>query len=1128
MTTINNGSYSIPIRFQLSNQSIWGTGSDSFKTDTGSALCLGWDLEGHHKDKIKSVWPFGKFGSRSDLSSQGNMGFKIGAGISGGTVDLDCPATVDVSYPTSAAAGEVVTLTSSLTLNNTATMHTTAPDGTLALYFHSEGQFSSSAKVKAFSANLLDYSIGNFSLDVTPKASDPPPPDPNDRQIYELSLASLAQQASQYATFELPGELTLSLHYPNLTTSGGLDSSKTQLHASRADMILLMSLDITDLITDTLEECGIEVPPLHEEVSLKSEKGFKPSYKVGFDYSLLDVFVDADAGLALDFTFEPRATISYAVQDAGGNHPTLYTDAACSKPLAGAAPVGAPVYFRMPTSGAITVTPTVHRAGTFTNKPGIKLVGGVNLDVFEIGAGGSVSGISLPGFSWKPLPTQRAQISRTFPIATLQFDPKNLGADVVGPAFSVVPSTMMMAKSTASSGAMLAGLDSLKPSSATPSSGPLYTNNPHSEALLVAVTCDMACPWSACPYQLYWDVEDGAHALSAQTTQDPSVLQVRLTPDLLVAGEHKVICVCGSGADARRTVMDFDVQHWAPVISGLLGGGVAMDSVPAGSATQTLTLKGAGFGADSRIFVGPTPVGLHAGSSIQPNQLTVDVPAALLTVPGNFPLTVVNPAPGGGSSAPVMLTVASPKPQITSITPNNAEEAIFLDGPDTPIDLVGEGFVPGCVVIVNGSPVETSFLSPTSAGAVIPAELLTHDRFNPSSKPLLSVSIATPTVVSASGKVTGGASGTLSVPLQIPKPYLGSVSPSSMTVGAPISMQGSSGGSSIQIEGANFLPGAALSVSTSGGQVVLCKLQTSNDGTHATFILPIELLQAPDVLTVDITNDFGGQKSSIQMPYQVLKESFAGAVDGTLYAVDGEGRLRWYRDLAQDGTTCWAPSSGNVIAEGWGDYLLVVPAENGILYAVTPAGDLLWFQDLGRDGTASWAPSSGSVVGHGGWTQFQRIVYGGNGMLYCITKTGDLRWYQDLARNGTERWAPGSASVIATGWNRFLKVVSGGSNAVLYAVDATGNLFFYQDAAHNGTSKWAPGSGAIVGQGGWTQFTHILSGGHGILYPVQGDGGLRWYQDLACNGTIKWAANSTNLIATGWVYDGDDGDDSEA
>jgi len=1115
MTTSNDGSYSIPIRFQISNQSIWGTSSDSSSKDTGDALCLDWDLEGHHKDKIKNVWPFGKFGSKSSIDTSGEMGFKIGASVTGGAFSVDCPATVDVSYPTNAAPGAVVALTSRMTLNANATMRTTAPNGMLTLYFHSEGSFSSSAKVKAFGEDLLNQKIADMKLDAgtNAEAPDPPPPDANDYEIYQLDLASIAEKAGDYDSAPILGVATLSLHYPSLSTAGGLDSSKTKLRSSRADMILLMSLDLTEIITRILN-----IPPLREKLTNHSPKGFVPSYKVEFDYSILDVFVDADAGLALDFTFEPKATISYAVQDASGNHPALYADAACTQPLAGSAAVGATVYFKMPSSDAITATPTVHYAGTLTNKPGIKVVGGVNLDVLELGVGGGVGGVSLPGFSWKPLPTQRAEISHTFPIATCQFDPHGLPPDVTGPAFSVVP-TASTAKSTSSSSMMLPGIGDLAPSTAMPSGGPICSNNAHTEALLVSVRCDMDCAWSCCQYKFYWDVEDGAHVLGAQATSDAAVLQIKLDPKLLVAGEHKIICVCTSGSTTRRTVMDFDVEHWAPVISGLFNGSTALESLPAGSPTTTLTINGAGFGADSRIFIGTTPIDLHAGTTIQPNQVAVDVPAALLAVPGNYPLSVVNPAPGGGTSAPFKLTVASARPSISTITPNNAAKAMFVDGPDTPLTLVGTGFVPGSVVYVGGAPIETSFLSPTSLGAVVPSALLDHGRFNGSSRPALSVTVTTPTVVSASGHATGGASTAVSAPLQIARPYVGSFSPSALTVGAPVTMT-SGAGPVLQIEGANLLPGVAVTATTSSGKEYPCKVEPSNHGTHATLYLPIDALQAPDQLTVRITNNFGGLHSSSETSYQVLKERFAGALDGKLYAVDGDGNLRWYRDDARDGTTCWSPSSGNVIAEGWGDYLLVVPADEGMLYAVTPDGDLLWFQDLAQNGTSSWAAGSGNVIARG-WNVYARVVYGGNGTLYGITKDGALVWNQDQALNGTAKWAPGSGATIATGWNRFLKVASGG-NCTLYCVDQGGNLFFYRDASHDGTTNWASGSGAVVSAGGWTRFTHVISGGHGMLYAAQNDGGLRWYEDLACNGTPSWAKSSGAVIATGWVNRGDD------
>ena len=85
-----------------------------------------------------------------------------------------------------------------------------------------------------------------------------------------------------------------------------------------------------------------------------------------------------------------------------------------------------------------------------------------------------------------------------------------------------------------------------------------------------------------------------------------------------------------------------------------------------------------------------------------------------------------------------------------------------------------------------------------------------------------------------------------------------------------------------------------------------------------------------------------------------------GDTDGTIYAVEKSGNLLWYKDLARDGTTNFAPNNGVVIATGWDVFNRVIHGGNGVLYAIDAIGNLHWFKDTHRDGTpvtAGGAPS---------------------------------------------------------------------------------------------------------------------------------------------------------------------------
>jgi uncharacterized repeat protein (TIGR03803 family) len=62
----------------------------------------------------------------------------------------------------------------------------------------------------------------------------------------------------------------------------------------------------------------------------------------------------------------------------------------------------------------------------------------------------------------------------------------------------------------------------------------------------------------------------------------------------------------------------------------------------------------------------------------------------------------------------------SGQPTLSTVTPNNAVQF----GPALTISLVGNNFVPGAYATVNGSPLATTYIDPTSVTALVPASLL--------------------------------------------------------------------------------------------------------------------------------------------------------------------------------------------------------------------------------------------------------------------------------------------------------------------------------------------------------------------------------------------------------------------
>ena len=150
-----------------------------------------------------------------------------------------------------------------------------------------------------------------------------------------------------------------------------------------------------------------------------------------------------------------------------------------------------------------------------------------------------------------------------------------------------------------------------------------------------------------------------------------------------------IVTLCGMTACASGAI---DAPNPTPSISSL-----SPSSVTAGSAAQTLTINGSGFISSSAvIFSGMS----RPTTFVNAGQLTFQVTAADQATAGTVGLAVVNPAPGGGSSSTVTLTVDNSAPTITSFSPASTtagQDSVMLT-------INGSGFIQNSAVAVNGIP----------------------------------------------------------------------------------------------------------------------------------------------------------------------------------------------------------------------------------------------------------------------------------------------------------------------------------------------------------------------------------------------------------------------------------------
>ncbi len=169
-----------------------------------------------------------------------------------------------------------------------------------------------------------------------------------------------------------------------------------------------------------------------------------------------------------------------------------------------------------------------------------------------------------------------------------------------------------------------------------------------------------------------------------------------------------LISGCGQGSNAASPGSTAAASNPVPAISL-----VSPATVNAGAAQQTLTVTGTGFVISSVVALNGTPLQTTFVSS---TSLQAIVPASALAGGEAAALTVMSPAPGGGSSPTANFSVVSPTPVVTAITPGAVPP-----GQAITVTVTGTGFEANSGALWNGSPRPTTFISSTSLQVTLTA-----------------------------------------------------------------------------------------------------------------------------------------------------------------------------------------------------------------------------------------------------------------------------------------------------------------------------------------------------------------------------------------------------------------------
>jgi len=239
---------------------------------------------------------------------------------------------------------------------------------------------------------------------------------------------------------------------------------------------------------------------------------------------------------------------------------------------------------------------------------------------------------------------------------------------------------------------------------------------------------------------------------AARTTTFVSATQLTaaiLAGDVASAGTPSVTVTNPAPGGGTSTAVALTVSvapNPVPAISSL-----SPNTVSAGSGAFTLTVNGSNFVNTSVVQWNGS---VRVTTFVSATQLSAAITAADVQTANVLLVSVFNPAPGGGASNSLQLSVTTPIPALSTLVPNSA----IAGGAAFTLTVNGGNFISTSIVQWNGSNRTTTFVNATQlTAAITAADILTAGT--------ASVKVFTPTVVfSRAGGVQplGAPSGTTS------------------------------------------------------------------------------------------------------------------------------------------------------------------------------------------------------------------------------------------------------------------------------------------------------------------------------------------------------------------------------
>ncbi len=308
--------------------------------------------------------------------------------------------------------------------------------------------------------------------------------------------------------------------------------------------------------------------------------------------------------------------------------------------------------------------------------------------------------------------------------------------------------------------------------------------------------------------------------------------------DIAVGGTDSITVVNPTPGGGTSGAQTLTVKNPIPTTTS-----ISPTSTTAGGTSFTMTINGTNFDASSTADFNGSP---RTTTFVSSTTLTTTITAADVAAAGTASITVVNPAPGGGTSNAQTFTINNPVPTTSTISPTSTTAG----GSSFVLTVTGTNFSASSTIDFNGTPLVTTFISGSSISATIPAADIAVGGTD-------SITVVNPTP-------GGGTSNAQTLTVKNPAPTLTSISPTSTTAGST--------GFTLTLTGTNFI--ASSSVQWNGS----ARTTTFVSSTTLTAVILTSDLTTPTTSAITVVNPTPGGGTSGSQTFTVNKASTSIAV----------------------------------------------------------------------------------------------------------------------------------------------------------------------------------------------------------------------------------------------------------